>query len=206
MNLVSGGVGDLILTGNPTQSFFKTSYSKYTPFGVQMFRIEYQGTRSLSDNSPTTLKFKIPRYADLLYDAYLTINIPDIYSDYRCPICANIANSEGDVSSIPCCCTGNPSGSPQAARQDYEFAWVESLGHNLIKDITLSIGGSVISKIEGEWLSILKVLGRTGTDSTLIDQMIGNLPSYTTPEESACGVYPTVPRPESRPKGQYPSI
>lgn len=199
MNLVSGGSGDAILTGNPTQSFFKTTYSKYTPFGIQMFRVDYQGLRSLSDNSPTMLKFKIPRYGDLLYDSYLCITIPDIYSDYRCSTC------KGPAQTDPACGTQAPSIAPEFTRQDYQFAWVANLGYAMVKDISLSIGGSIITKHPGDWMTIQKVLGRTGTGSTLLDQMIGNIPECTQPS-STCGIYPTVPRLESRPPGHFPSI
>lgn len=191
MNIVSGGSGDLLLTGNPTKSFFKTTYSKYTPFGVQMFRIDYEGLRTLNDAHPTTFTYKIPRYGDLLSDSYLCMNLPDIFSDYRCNQCYKDTD------------TSNPM---WALRQDYQFAWVADLGYTMIEEIVVSIGGSQIMRVTGEWLSILKVLGRTGGDAILIDQMIGNIPDLTTPSQNNGYIYPTVPQPDSRPNGHYPSI
>ena len=204
MNIVSGGSGDLLLTGNPTKSFFKTTYSKYTPFGVQMFRIDYEGSRNLTDAHPTTYTYKVPRYGDLLYDSYLCINIPDIFSDYRCNRCYTDTGADGNPTPPGCC--SNMETAAWALRQDYQFAWVSDLGYTIIEEIVVSIGGSQIMRITGEWLSILKVLGRVGGDETLIEQMIGDIPACIAPSVANGGVYPTVPQPGSRPDGHYPSI
>ena len=200
MNLVSGGAGDLLLTGSPTQSFFKTTYNKYTPFGVQLFRLDYEGSRALSETRPTTLTFKVPRYGDLLYDSYLVITMPAIYSDYRCSRCAKTGTG-----APPCCCDSAVSGD-WALRQDYQFAWGQELGYTFIDEISVAIGGSVVSQMSGDWMGILKTLGRTGMDSILIDQMIGNTPDMIAPSVTNSGVYPTVPKLENRPAGHYPSI
>ena len=41
MNLSSTGSDCIYLTGNPTKSFFKSSYAKYTNFGLQKFRLDF---------------------------------------------------------------------------------------------------------------------------------------------------------------------
>ena len=56
LNLVAYGNANLILTGNPTKSFFKCTYSKYTNFGLQKFRLDYEGQRTLSMTETTYLK------------------------------------------------------------------------------------------------------------------------------------------------------
>ena len=50
LNLVSEGNNNIILNGNPTKTFFKTTYSKYTNFGLQKFRIDYEGSSTLKLN------------------------------------------------------------------------------------------------------------------------------------------------------------
>ena len=37
LNIVSVGNNNVILTGNPTKTFFNVTYSKYTNFGLQNF-------------------------------------------------------------------------------------------------------------------------------------------------------------------------
>ena len=45
LQLVAYGQANIILTGNPSTTFFKASYKKFTPFGMQRFRIDYEGQR-----------------------------------------------------------------------------------------------------------------------------------------------------------------
>ena len=80
MNLIASSGSNPILNGNPTKTFFKTTYSKYTNFGMQKFRIDYDGLRTLRLCEESNFSFKVPRYADLLMDTYLVVNLPDIWS------------------------------------------------------------------------------------------------------------------------------
>ena len=61
MNLVYTGQENVILTGNPKKTFFRTTYKKYTNFGLQRFRIDFNGDRILSYEKETVYEFKIPR-------------------------------------------------------------------------------------------------------------------------------------------------
>ena len=47
LNIVSYGNQNVILNSNPKKSFFKTTYAKYTNFGLQKFRIDFNGLRNL---------------------------------------------------------------------------------------------------------------------------------------------------------------
>jgi len=78
LNIVSIGNNNVFLTGNPTKTFFRVVYSKYTNFGLQKFRIDYDGQRDLRLTDPSTFTFKIPRYAELLMDTYLVLSLPNI--------------------------------------------------------------------------------------------------------------------------------
>ena len=80
LNIIAYGNQNLILNGNPSKTFFKVVYSKYTNFGIQKFRLDYDGLRETDVNNDTIYKFKIPRNAELLLNTFLVLNIPDIYS------------------------------------------------------------------------------------------------------------------------------
>ena len=80
LNIIAIGNANVFLTGTPTKTFFKVVYSKYTNFGLQKFRIDYEGQRDLRLTEPSTFTFKIPRYAELLMDTYVAVNLPDIWS------------------------------------------------------------------------------------------------------------------------------
>ena len=45
MNLVAYGNENLLFNGNPKKHFFKATYNKYTNFGLQHFRIDFEGTK-----------------------------------------------------------------------------------------------------------------------------------------------------------------
>ena len=46
LNLVATGNQNIILNGNPKKSFFKSTYLKYTNFGLQKFRVDFDGQKS----------------------------------------------------------------------------------------------------------------------------------------------------------------
>lgn len=80
LNIISVGNNNLFLTGNPSKTFFKVTYSKYSNFGLQKFRLDYDGSRDLRLTEPSTYTFSVKRYAELLMDTYLVVTLPDIWS------------------------------------------------------------------------------------------------------------------------------
>ena len=151
LNLISTGNNNIILTGNPTKTFFKVTYSKYTNFGLQKFRIDYDGARDLRLTEPSVFSFKMPRYAELLMDTYLVLNIPTIWSP--------IYN--------PCPETGNM----WAA---YDFRWIRELGTNMISEITITCGSQTIQRYSGEYLRAMVERDFSAEKKELFDKMTGN--------------------------------
>ena len=94
MNLISQGAQNIVLNGNPTKTFFKTTYKKYTNFGMQKFRIDFDGQRILNYAEETQFTFRVPRYADLLNDVYIVMNLPDIWSSIY------VANNGADLTNV----------------------------------------------------------------------------------------------------------
>ena len=66
LNIVAYGNQNVILNGNPSKTFFKSTYKKYTNFGMQKFRVDFDGLRKLRMSEPSKFTFRIPRYAELL--------------------------------------------------------------------------------------------------------------------------------------------
>ena len=128
LNIISYGNQNIIVNGNPSKTFFKTVYSKYTNFGMQKFRLDFEGQRNLKLNEDTVLTFKVTRNAELLMDAYLVFNLPDIWSPIIAPEFVNE--------------TWRP----------YKFRWISHIGANIIKKMTLNIGGQKIQEFSGEYL------------------------------------------------------
>jgi len=83
LNLVATGNQNVILFGNPTKTFFKAKYAKHTNFGLQKFRLDYDGLRKLRMHEESHFEFKVKRYGDLLMDTYLVVTL--IYGAHYIP-------------------------------------------------------------------------------------------------------------------------
>ena len=151
LNLVAVGNQNIILHGNPQKTYWSSTYKRITNFGIQNFRIDYEGLRQLGVNTETNYQFKIRRYAELLMDTYFVINIPDIYS----PIYPYV---DGDIKQwVP-----------------YEFKWIKNLGAMMIKNIRFTIGGNLIQQLTGTDIIALANRDLNATQKQKWDEMIGN--------------------------------
>jgi len=160
LNIISYGNQNIIVNGNPSKTFFKTVYSKYTNFGMQKFRLDFEGQRNLKLNEDTVLTFKVKRNAELLMDAYLVFDLPDIWS----PI---IAPNYVDESWRP-----------------YKFRWISHIGANIIKKMSLNIGGQKIQEFSGEYLKNMVERDFPQTKKELFYKMIGHTKELYEPENA----------------------
>lgn len=163
LNLVGEGQQNIILNGNPTKSFFKAAYKKYTNFGLQKFRVDYEGSRSLRLNEESSFSFKIPRYADLLMDAFVSVQLPDIWSPIL-PVGANW---------VP-----------------YEYKWIEYLGAQMISNISITCGGQTIQEYSGAYLMASVERDYSADKKQLFYRMIGHTAEMNNPKHA--GSYPNA--------------
>jgi hypothetical protein len=171
LNLISYGNQNVILNGNPSKTMFKCKYAKYTNFGLQKFRIDFEGLRTLRLNETSKFSFKISRYAELFMDTYLVVNLPHIWS----PILP------------PDCVTRNQ-------WRPYEFKWIKNLGTQMIKEVTFSIGGQIIQKFSGQYLQNLVERDFNETKKHLYYNMTGNVVELNDPGNAGTrvNVYPSA--------------
>ena len=155
LNLVAYGSENIILNENPSKTFFKSVYKKYTNFGLQTFRMDYSGTNDLQECTKSTFKFKVQRYGDLLHDTYLSITLPDIYG----------GGSESDKDNR------------------YNFKWIKHLGYNMIDEISITIGGQLINKYSGEYLLMLQEQFQSEDKISHLNEMTGNTPDLNDPSK-----------------------
>jgi hypothetical protein len=66
-----------------------------------------------------------------------------------------------------------------AGTQSTAVAWYENLGHNLIDEVSIEIGGQTIDKHYGAWLTIWNELTQTAEKSDGYATMIGNTTDMT---------------------------
>jgi hypothetical protein len=165
LNIIGVGQQDVILTGNPTKTFWKSNYSKYTNFGMQKFRLEYDGQKTISLTNKSQFTFKFKRYGDLVADTYMGINLPHIWSPLH------------QYSST------NPEGKDAKPNYyiPYEFQWIKHLGTQLIKSIEVNVGGQTLQKYSGDYLTAMIERDFDQTKQALINRMTGNLPEFNDP-------------------------
>jgi len=191
MNLVSEGQQNVILNGNPSKTFWKATYKKYTNFGKQNFRIDYTGTPTLSLTTESTFQFTIKRYADLLMDCYISITLPTIWSPIMPP--QPIVNDDGS--------TGATNWAP------YEFQWIENIGAQIISRITINCGNQKLQEYSGKYILASAQRDFTAEKLALFYEMIGNVPELNNPANYGARVnaYPNAYYTTS-PAGAQPSI
>ena len=161
LNLIGVGEANIILNGNPKKSFWKATYSKYTNFGLQKFRIDFKGQKILNLNESTKYSFTFPRHGDLIADSFLAFKLPHIWSPL---FPTNNYNNEGHSNFIP-----------------YEFKWIENLGVKMISEIELTIGSQTIQKYSGDYLQSLIDRDYNTNDKSIIDEMVGNTTYFNDP-------------------------
>ena len=149
LNLVAYGNLNVIVNGNPSKTFFKTTYAKYTNFGLQKFRIDYSGLRNLRLNEDSVFTFRVPRYADLLMDTFVAVTLPNIWSP--------VLNQKDPDNFIP-----------------YEFKWIDNIGAQLIRRIKVTVGGQLIQEFTGQYL--LNMVNRDFSEEKkkVFNELIGN--------------------------------
>ena len=178
MNLVSVGQQNIVLNGNPSKTFFKSTYSHYTNFGLQKFRVDFEGSKTLRLSEESTFTFKIPRYADLLMDCYLSVELPSIWSPIMPPIPDDpntLLSNSGQW--IP-----------------YEFRWIENIGAQMISNVTITCGNQTLQEFSGAYLLAAVQRDFTGEKKALFDKMTGNIPELYNPANSGTRVnsYPNA--------------
>ena len=180
MNLASYGQQNVILNGNPSKTFFKSTYAQHTNFGLQKFRVDFNGLRTLRLTEESTFAFKIPRYADLLMDSYISFNLPHIWS----PIYSG-------TDPIP-----------------YEFKWIDNIGAKMISKVSITCGNQTLQEFSGDYFLASVQRDYTTTKKDLFNRMIGHVPDLIDPAYGTgrlAGIYPNAQYTENV-AGAEPSI
>jgi hypothetical protein len=191
MQLVSVGQQNVILNGNPQKSFWKATYKKYTNYGLQKFRIDYEGTPSLNLTTESTFVFKIKRYSDLLMDCYISIDLPNIWS----PIMPPQAVEQPDGTTI------------YTDWAPYDFQWIDNIGAQIISGISINCGNQQLQQYTGKYILASAQRDFSSQKLALFNEMIGQTAQLNDPANYGARVnaYPNAYYTTS-PAGAQPSI
>ena len=157
LNLIATGNQNTILFGNPSKTFFKAKYAKHTNFGMQKFRLDYDGLRNMHLHEDSHFEFKIKRYGDLLMDTSIVITLPHIWS----PI--------------------YPPQSVSGEWVEYQYKWIENIGTEIIKEVSISVGGQVLQRFTGSYIRNIMNRDSSTEKKDMYDRMTGNVPELYDP-------------------------
>ena len=174
LNLVSGGTQSEIVYGNPQKTYWTSTYKQITNFGIQNFRLDYEGQRKLQLSTDSVFTFKVRRYAELLTTTFLVIDLPDIYSP--------IYTKAGIMSN----------GNNGTLFYPYEFKWIKNIGAMIIRNIKFMIGGSLIQSMSGHDIVALANRDLNKTTKSKWDDMVGNVPELYDPASVHGNIYPSA--------------
>jgi hypothetical protein len=149
IQLVAYGAQDVYLTANPQVTFFKQLYRRYSNFAMESIEQTFNGVANFGKK----VQCIIARNGDLIHRMYLQVTLPSV--DLNDPS-VSLPDASGD-----------------------QFRWLNWVGHNLINNVYIEIGGTQIDKHYGDWLHIWNELTRTAGKQAGYAEMVGNVPELT---------------------------
>ena len=144
MQLVSYGAQDIYISGNPQITFWKILYKRHTNFAVESIEVTFNGQADFNKRVTAVIN----RNADLMYKTYVQVVLPTV----------DLTQSAIDGS------IGASAG----------FRWLNYIGHRLIKQVELEIGGQRIDRQYGDWMQIWTQLSTEAGNVAVLDSMVGN--------------------------------
>jgi len=147
MQLVSYGAQDIYISGNPQITFWKILYKRHTNFAVESIEVTFNGQADFNKRVTAVIN----RNADLMYKTYVQVVLPQI----------TLATSGSTL--------GSSITSPSQG-----FRWLNYIGHRLIKQVELEIGGQRIDRQYGDWMQIWTQLSTDAGTIRALEALVGN--------------------------------
>ena len=144
MQLVSYGAQDIYISGNPQITFWKILYKRHTNFAMESIEVTFNGQADFNKRVTAVIN----RNADLMYKTYLQVVLPKM-----------------DLSAAS---NAKTAGAPQG------FRWVNYIGHQLVQQVEIEIGGQRIDRQYGDWMQIWTQLTTDAGSVAALDKLIGN--------------------------------
>lgn len=149
MQLVAYGAQDVYLTANPQVTFFKQLYRRHSNFAMEAVEQTFNGVANFGKR----VQCVISRNGDLIFRMYLQVTLPSV--DLNDPS-ISMMDASGD-----------------------QFRWLNWVGHNIINNLYIEIGGQQIDKHYGDWLHIWNELTQPAGKQAGYAEMVGNVPELT---------------------------
>ena len=147
MQLVSYGAQDIYISGNPQITFWKVLYKRHTNFAVESIEVTFNGQADFNKRVTAIIN----RNADLMYKTYIQVVLPQV----------TLA-------------TGAGQSTLGLTSPTQGFRWLNYIGHRLIKQVEIEIGGQRIDRQYGDWMQIWTQLSTEAGTVRALDSLIGN--------------------------------
>ena len=155
LTLVSTGLADSRLQppkGRPDIQQFVKVLRKTTRYAAQWNRVDFDGSPEFGQRVSLT----IPRIGELVSGLMIVVEMPDIYTQQLAAIQA----------------AGGTSLTNRGTFLGPLFGWTNSLGHALIQQIQLEIGGAIVETLDSRLLEMLDELYETVESAQAKNAMI----------------------------------
>ena len=149
MQLVAYGAQDVYLTGNPQITFWKVVYRRHTNFSMEAVEHTLNGNPDFGRTATVT----ILRNGDLAGRTCLKVELKAV-----------------DLKLV------NP---PKCDSERGKVAWTRRLGHALIKEVEVEIGGTRIDRHYGVWMDVWYELTHSTSKERGYRAMIGDVDALT---------------------------
>ena len=151
LKILSSGLQDerLVSKGQPSTEFFQTVFIRAGRFTTEWHRIDF-------DNKPTfgnTANASIPRRGHLITRVYLVTQLPDIITAQT--TAKAVATAAGKTFAGP------------------TIGWTNSIGHALVEEAQITIGGSPIDTLDGRLLEMLDEFHTPLEKTTIVNRLLG---------------------------------
>lgn len=156
--------------GQPDVSLFSTILIRAGRFTTQWVRLDFDTNPTFGNKAVITL----PRKGHLISRLFLVTTFPDIFSAQRAAVEAAQGPFLGPT-----------------------WTWTNSLGHALINNVTVDIGGVRVEQIDGRLLEVLDEfytpLEKVTLANGLIKRNMTNFPVYDTSAQNPVVTYTPLP-------------
>ena len=151
LRVIYGGIQDSRLIcqkGQPNPSFFVKAFVRAGRFTTQWTRLDFDTRPTLGTAATITL----PRKGHLISRLYLVTTMPDI-------------STQQLAAKAWCAANGKTFAGPT-------FGWTNSVGHALLQEATIDIGGSRVEQIDGRLLEIMDEFYTPLEKVSLVDKLL----------------------------------
>ena len=152
VQLAAVGAQDVFLTSNPQMSYFLKNYSRHSRFAMQTMEVPFDQSAVFGKKARATL----PRIGDLVREIYLKIELPELDQGIIKTL-DSVTSTNVNVNTYPGYC--------------------DSVGHAVVKQATMKIGGQTIETINGDYLDIYEEMFVPVSQDIAIRELVGR--TYT---------------------------